>query len=88
MTPETNQLSLHNEPTTEPVLGMIQKVIDSGITEANVAALDKLLGVYERLDDKRAEREFSSAFAEAAIRVAGDSRRNQPHTESRQVPEI
>jgi len=46
----------------EPLLKLIQKVVDGGVTEANVAALDKLLAVYERLDDKRAEREFSSAF--------------------------
>lgn len=49
-------------PGPDPVLGMIQKVIEGGVTEANVAALDKLLGVYERLEDKRAERLFNEAF--------------------------
>ncbi len=50
------------EAGPEPLLRLIQKVVDGGVTESNVAALDKLLAVYERLDDKRAEREFSSAF--------------------------
>lgn len=45
-----------------PLLELIQKVVNGGVTESNVAALDKLLAVYERLDDKRAEREFSAAF--------------------------
>ncbi len=50
------------EAGPEPLLRLIQKVVDGGVTESNVAALDKLLAVYERLDDKRAEREFSAAF--------------------------
>lgn len=48
----------------EPLLDLIKKVVEGGVTESNVAALDKLLAVYERLDDKRAEREFSTAFVE------------------------
>ncbi len=58
---EPQTLSLHT-PSPEPVLSMIQQVVNGGITESNVAALDKLLGVYERLEDKRAERDFNSAF--------------------------
>ncbi len=59
--PRNQQLStMENGP--EPLLRLIQKVVDGGVTESNVAALDKLLAVYERLDDKRAEREFSAAF--------------------------
>lgn len=46
----------------DPVLKLIQKVVEGGVTESNVAALDKLLGVYERLEQKQAERAFASAF--------------------------
>lgn len=67
----TNELTVQDERPAqiqtleagpEPLLRLIQKVVDGGVTESNVAALDKLLAVYERLDDKRAEREFSAAF--------------------------
>lgn len=46
----------------DPVLKLIEKVVHGGVTEANVAALDKLLGVYERLEEKQAERAFTTAF--------------------------
>lgn len=60
---ESSSLQLKPMETgPEPLLRLIQKVVDGGVTESNVAALDKLLAVYERLDDKRAEREFSAAF--------------------------
>ncbi len=55
-----NQLSVM--PGSDPVLKLIQKVIDGGVTETNVAALDKLLGVYERLEAKDAEKQFNAAF--------------------------
>ena len=58
---EPSQMTLAQH-SSDPVLKLIQKVVDGGITEGNVAALDKLLGVYERLDEKRAEREFAAAF--------------------------
>lgn len=57
--PETN---LVIQPGSDPVLKLIQKVIDGGVTETNVAALDKLLGVYERLEAKDAEKQFNAAF--------------------------
>ncbi len=42
---------------------MLQKVIDGGITNENVAALESLVGLYDRMQAKNAEREFNQAFA-------------------------
>ncbi len=47
----------------EMVGGMLKTIIDKGITSENVEAVDKLVGLLERMDAKRAEREFNSAFA-------------------------
>jgi hypothetical protein len=41
---------------------MLQAVIERGITGENVAAMEKLVGLYERMEDQRAEREFAQAF--------------------------
>jgi hypothetical protein len=59
--PSDQQLSLPDSGP-DPVMRLIQKVVDGGVSEANVNALDKLLDVYERLDEKRAERAFNAAF--------------------------
>ncbi len=42
---------------------MLQKVIDGGITADNVSALESLVGLYDRMQAKNAEREFNQAFA-------------------------
>jgi ERF superfamily len=42
---------------------MLQKVIDKGITKDNVAALESLVGLYDRMQAKDAERKFNEAFA-------------------------
>ncbi len=42
---------------------MLQKVIDGGITNENIAALESLVGLYDRMQVKNAEREFNQAFA-------------------------
>lgn len=41
---------------------MLKAVIDKGITGENVGALDKLLGVYERMEDRDSERAFATDF--------------------------
>lgn len=41
---------------------MLQAVIEKGVTAENVAAIEKLVGLYERMEDKRAEREFNTAY--------------------------
>lgn len=60
--PDRSTNLVQSDAGPAPLLHLIEKIVNGGVTESNVAALDKLLGVYERLDDKRAEREFASAF--------------------------
>ena len=43
---------------------MLQRVIDKGLTGESVGALEKLIGLYERMDDRRAEREFAAAYVQ------------------------
>jgi hypothetical protein len=56
------QLAVKNgaEPS---VAGMLQSVIDKGITSENVSALESLVGLYERLQSKEAQRAFNEAFS-------------------------
>ena len=42
---------------------MLQEVIKGGITAENVSALEALVGLYDRMQAKNAEREFNQAFA-------------------------
>ena len=62
---EQTQL-IHSEqnalPAQAPVAEMLQSVIKGGVTAENVAVLDKLVGLYERMQDREAERQFNSAF--------------------------
>ncbi len=51
---------VNGEPS---VAMMLQKVIEGGITSDNVAALESLVGLYDRMQAKNAEREFNQAFA-------------------------
>ena len=46
-----------------PIAPMLQAITTAGVTAENVTALEKLLDVYERMENKRAEREFAAAFA-------------------------
>lgn len=41
---------------------MLQAVIDKGVTADNVGALEKLVGLYERMQQKDAEKAFAEAF--------------------------
>jgi hypothetical protein len=45
------------------IAAMMQAVIDKGVSADNVAALEKLCDLYERMGAKNAEREFNAAFA-------------------------
>ena len=45
------------------IVSLLEGVIKQGVTTENVAALDKLCGLYERMEAKKAEREFNAAFA-------------------------
>ncbi len=52
------------EGSPEPSVAlMLQKVIEGGITADNVSALESLVGLYDRMQAKNAEREFNQAFA-------------------------
>lgn len=42
---------------------MLQKVIEGGVTVDNVAALEKLCDLYERMQAKSAEQQFNAAFS-------------------------
>lgn len=47
----------------QPSVGdMLQAVIDKGITGESAGAMERLVALYERMEDKRAEREFAAAF--------------------------
>jgi hypothetical protein len=48
--------------TQDPVAGMLQKMIDGGVTKDNVEALTKLADLYERMQTKDAEKQFAAAF--------------------------
>lgn len=45
------------------VPGMLHQFIERGITAENVAAFEKMVGLYERIQDKEAEKQFAAAFA-------------------------
>lgn len=52
------------------VADMLQAVIDKGVTADNVAAMGELVKLYERMEDKKAEREFAAAF----VRLQAETR--------------
>lgn len=48
------------QATPAPILSILQSAVDKG---ANVEALEKLVSLYERLEDRRAVNEFADALA-------------------------
>jgi hypothetical protein len=62
MTDQIPQMQLVEAKAEPSVALMLQKVIDKGITKDNVTALESLVGLYDRMQAKNAEREFNSAF--------------------------
>lgn len=44
------------------VASMLQTVIERGVTQENVSALEKLVSLYERMQDKDAEKQFAASF--------------------------
>lgn len=59
--PEAGPVAAMDNPLAT-VTGMLETVLKGGVTEQNVAALDKLVGLFERMQDKRAEQLFNEAF--------------------------
>lgn len=48
---------------TEPTVAMmLQTICERGITSENTAAMTQLMALHERMEDRRAEREFAAAF--------------------------
>lgn len=41
---------------------MLQAIIEKGVTSENVGALEKIVGLYERMQDRSAEQDFARAF--------------------------
>lgn len=56
---ESQLVALHSEPS---VPEMMQSLIKQGVTADNVTAFERLVALKERMDDKKAEREFAAAF--------------------------
>jgi len=53
------------DPKPEMSVGrMLEAVISKGVTSENVGALEKLVGLYERMQAKSAEQAFNEAFVE------------------------
>lgn len=46
----------------DPVARMLSAVIDKGVTQESVGALKELCALYERMQDRDAERQFAEAF--------------------------
>lgn len=47
---------------TNPIGALMKGVIKSGITQDSAAALEKLTALYERMEDRNAQRQFAEAF--------------------------
>lgn len=46
----------------KPVAQMIQAAIEKGVTPENMAVVERLVALMERMEDKAAEKQFASAF--------------------------
>src|SRR5678816_1315652 len=49
-------------PPSVDVAMMLEKVIEGGVTGEGVEALEKLIGLYERMEDRKSEQLFNEAF--------------------------
>lgn len=59
----SDEHALATVPNQQPsVAGMLQAVIHQGVTKENVTALEQLVGLYERLEARNAEKAFNEAF--------------------------
>lgn len=65
----TEQIQLHDERPAQlsvssqaPVAKMLEAVLEKGLTQDNVGAVERLVELYERMQAKDAEKQFASAF--------------------------
>lgn len=55
---------VESKPLAEPsVAGMLQSVIQSGVTTENVEVIERMMALYERDQDRQAQVAFAEAFA-------------------------
>lgn len=84
MKPADQDIALAQNPVPN-VADMLQAVIKGGVSNENVAALEKLVGLYERMQDRDAEKLFSRAFSDLqgdiprikAVHIVPDKNGNQ-----------
>lgn len=58
---QESQLTVQHPPAPD-IGSMLQAVIDRGVTTENVAVMEQLVGLFERMEAKRAEKEFAAAM--------------------------
>lgn len=58
---QQSQLPTRHQPTPAE---MLSAVIEKGVTQDNVAAIEKLVDLYERMEDRAAEKAFAADFVE------------------------
>lgn len=58
------------KPKQEPsVAQMLQAVVDRGITAANVGTVEKMISLYERMQERESELKFAAAFNRLATAI-------------------
>lgn len=57
---QSSQLSIASGPA--PVAKLIEAVLKNGMTSESVGVVERLVGLYERLEQKEAEKQFAAAF--------------------------
>lgn len=56
------EIPLSVEPVVLPIAKLLQGIVQGGVTSENATALEKIVGLYERMEEKAAERRFNEAF--------------------------
>lgn len=67
-----NKIQKMEQPGVPAVVNvgqMLHAVIEKGVSNDNVAALEKLVALYERMETRQAEKDFASAFASLQSKV-------------------
>jgi hypothetical protein len=68
-------LTIQPQPHAEPSVSlMLQSVVERGVTAENVAVMEQLIGLKERMDAKQAEKDFAAAF----VKLQADMPRIEP----------
>src|SRR5580693_891146 len=62
MSTDQSEIVLQDDRSELSVPALIRSVIDRGLTTEGVAAMEKLVDLYERMEQRNAEKEFNAAF--------------------------